>query len=346
MPNDQARSGQGDDNQKKADFEAFLKRGAVRREEMKEKQAAAKSQRREEATARDQRARQNINVEEIEQERKREELAEWRTEEQKRKAEIEADKKRMLEMEKLLVEKQEKKRGYEAQRKEYMKNLQWASAIDRLKRKRDRGAKEAKLQMMNEADSQAKQEKERILQERRGKDHSLVREAQGNRGEVDIEEERKIEKIDEDIKDRKTKIFAKEQTEKSNFRAEMMRKRSLVKEITDPSLKQRRKDELDREEKQMLQKIRTKYQQQTTSLEIERTQRIDMEHKNAKKARDTVAADERKALEQSRQTTLSQQSQVNSKLAKKRHEAKHLQSEILGMTFEEVAERDEDSKKK
>lgn len=324
--------------QRKKDFDAFLEKSAERREEMKQDLLDKAEQRQAEDTARAERQKAGAKEEEKKEEKQKEALAEWRKQEKERKKEVEEMKKRKEREMALLAEKQKVKEEEEKKHKEYMQNLEWAAAIDRLRRKRKQEAEETKLDLIHKAERTAKEHKDQIHREDMSRRSKAEKEGRSERGDIESHTLKKFKEIDDDINQRKAKLFAKQQTEASQMDLEWRRKRAVLKAIKDPSLLIRMRDEIERNEEQAKRKLQKKYQDLTTALEVERTKRIDETKLNMKHAQEESSAMERDKKTQSRHRAERERLETDIQLQHDMKNAEKRGQEVMGMSSEEVAD--------
>jgi hypothetical protein len=165
-----------------------------------------------------------------------------------------------------------------------------------------------------------------------------VQEGRHERGGIEIEEKQLYSDIDNDISERKTKLFAKEQMELSKIENEMRRKRSVLRSIQDPSLRKRTEDEIDRLEKSKKSRATAKYNKLRTELEVERTKQRDDIRVHAKKGRDKSVHEEQDTKSKTKTQASQQRLEADIELSHKKKEAIALEKQILEMNFEEIAE--------
>lgn len=327
---------------KRQKLDGYLKKSQARRDRMMKKLKKHREERRREGQARAKRAHEDELRAKRHEAAKKKAAVEWRKKEKERKKEIATMMKRKDEEQKRLLAKKEKDKEVLKQKKEYMRTLAWASAMQRLKERRKKDARDAKHNLLHEAEQEHRAEKEGIAKEKASTMRKIETDARRDRHEIDADFKNARKAVEEDVRKQKAKLYAKEQTEFRNVQMKYVRKKNALRTLKDPSMRTRMKAEVDRNEKMELKRVRAKYQQMQTDLEVSLNEQRDTLKRNAYKMRQGITSDARGARSEAQREANQQEMDSAFKLRRERKQAKEVERKILSSTFQEVAEMKEE----
>ena len=324
------------DTDNKRSFSDEIKRSSKRQESVKKQLTDRKRTHEAEAKKREKQARGEAEKEVQKEIAKKGHQKQWRKREVVRKQEI-AEMQRKKEAERQrLEEKKREKAEYKKQHEEYMKTMKWTSKMQHAKERRKKLARDSKLLAIKTAESEHQQRHLHVQQDQKVQEHAIAQLSRKERGDLDGEENQLYLEIEDDIREERRKLYAKEQMEKSRLEQDISRQQYKLKGITDPSLLRRTKDELGRNAKAARRRLQTRYQKMKTDIEVARNQRRDSIKRMGKKNREDVSEAERQTFSKVKHEAYVHDKESAMQMHGDIEEAKDLEKDIMAMKLSDA----------